>query len=122
MDRDAPQLAAQPAFRQAALQLAYDAALSALAAAEDRRDRLDEAITELAAGSRFTPIVDRLACLRGISTLTGFGLAVEIGDWRRLSPVTIGAYLGLVPGEHSTGENRSQGGVTKTGNGALIAS
>jgi transposase len=109
-------------FGRPALQLAYDAALAALAAAEDRRDRLDEAITELAAGSRFTPIVDRLACLRGISTLTGFGLAVEIGDWRRLSPVTIGAYLGLVPGEHSTGENRSQGGVTKTGNGALIAS
>ena len=38
----------------------------------------------MAADSRFTPIVDRLTCLRGISTLTGFGLAVEIGDWARL--------------------------------------
>ena len=103
-------------FGRPALQLAYDAALAALAAAEDRRDRLDEAITQLADGSRFTPIVDRLACLRGISTLTGFGLAVEIGDWSRLAPATIGAYLGLVPGEHSTGENRIQPGVTKTGN------
>ena len=63
---------------------------------------------ELAAGSGFTPVTDRLACLRGISTLTGFGLAVEIGDWSRLSPATIGAYLGLVPGEHSTGESRSR--------------
>lgn len=103
-------------FGRQALQLTYDAALAALTAAEDRRDRLDEAIAELAAGSRFTPIVDRLACLRGIATLTGFGLAVEIGDWSRLSPATIGAYLGLVPGEHSTGESRSQHGVTKTGN------
>jgi transposase len=101
-------------FGRPPLQLAYDAALAALAAAEDRRDRLDEAIAQLAGGSRFTPIVDRLACLRGICTLTGFGLAVEIGDWSR--PATIGAYLGLVPSEDSTGESRSQGGVTKTGN------
>ncbi|WP_198588522.1 transposase, partial [Geodermatophilus chilensis] len=103
-------------FARPALQSAYDAALEALAATEGRRDRLDEAITKLAAGSRFTPVTDRLACLRGISTLTGFGLAVEIGDWSRLSPATIGAYLGLVPGESSTGENRAQTGVTKTGN------
>jgi transposase len=104
-------------FPRPALQWSYDAALAALVAAEDRRDRLDAAITELAAASRFTPVTDRLACLRGISTLTGFGLAVEIGDWSRLSPATIGAYLGLVPSEDSTGESRSQGGVTKTGNG-----
>jgi transposase len=103
-------------FPRPALQLTYDAALAALTAAEDRRDRLDEAITKLAGDSRFTSIVDQLACLRGISTLTSFGLAVEIGDWSRLSPATIGAYLGLVPSEDSTGESRSQGGVTKTGN------
>jgi transposase len=104
-------------FPRSALQWSYDAALAALVAAEDRRDRLDAAIAELAAASRFTPVVDRLSCLRGISTLTGFGLAVEIGDWSRLSPATIGAYLGLVPSEDSTGESRTQGGVTKTGNG-----
>jgi transposase len=104
-------------FPRPALQSAYDAALAAVVAAEDRRDRLDEAIAELAAGSRFTPVTDRLACLRGISTLTGFGLAVEVGDWHRLCPATIGAYLGLVPGEDSSGESRTQHGVTKTGNG-----
>src|SRR3712207_2327725 len=103
-------------FGRPALQAAYDAALEALAATEGRRDRLDEAITGMAAASRFTPVIDRLACLRGISTLTGFALAVEIGDWHRLSPITIGAYLGLVPGQHSTGESRSQHGGTKTGN------
>jgi transposase len=104
-------------FPRSALQWSYDAALAALVAAEDRRDRLDATIAELATASRFTPTVDRLSCLRGISTLTGFGLAVEIGDWSRLSPATIGAYLGLVPGEDSTGESRTQTGVTKTGNG-----
>lgn len=33
----------------------------------------------------------------------------EIGDWHRFTGATIGAYLGLVPSEHSTGASRSQG-------------
>jgi len=48
-----------------------------------RRDRLDAAITAMAADSEFTAVTRRLCCLRGISTLTGFALAVEIGDWQR---------------------------------------
>ena len=39
----------------------------------DRRDRLNAAIAEMAADSRYTPVVTRLGCLRGISTLTAFG-------------------------------------------------
>ena len=61
-------------------------------------------------------MVHRLGCLRGISTLTGFGLAVEIGDWNRFTGSTIGAFVGLVPTEHSSGGSRSQGSITKTGN------
>ena len=97
-------------------QLAYDAAFDAMVSAVDRRDRLDKAIVEMAADSVFTPVVTRLGCLRGVSTLTAFGLAVAIGDWQRLSGRSIGAYLGLVPSEYSSGSTRSQGGVTKTGN------
>ena len=65
----------------------------------------------------FTPLVHRLACLRGVSTLTGFSLAVELGDWDRFTGASIGAYLGLVPSERSSGASRSQGSITKTGNG-----
>ena len=43
-------------------------------------------------------------------------LAAEIGDWGRLSGRSLGAYLGLVPTEYSSGSTRVQGGVTKTGN------
>jgi transposase len=82
----------------------------------DRRDRLDHQIAELAPSSEYAPIVHRLCCLRGISLLTGFGLAVEIGDWTRFSGGTIAAYLGLVPSESSSGESRSQGSITKAGN------
>ena len=70
----------------------------------------------MAADSEFTAVTRRLCCLRGISTLTGFALAVEIGDWDRFTGSSIGAYLGLVPSEHSSGESRRQGGITKTGN------
>ena len=70
----------------------------------------------MAADSEFTPVVTRLGCPRGISTLTAFGLAVEIGDWDRFTGRSIGAYLGLVPTEYSSGATRSQGGLTKTGN------
>ncbi len=103
-------------FTTPGLQLAYDTALGTMLATVARRDRLDEAITTMAADSVYTPVVTRLGCLRGVATLTGFGLAVEIGDWHRLTGRSIGTYLGLVPSESSTGGNRSQGPITKTGN------
>lgn len=95
---------------------AFDASYEAVVQAACRRDRLDEAIEQMAADSLFTPMVDRLGCLRGISTLTGFALTVEITDWRRFTGNTIGAFLGLVPSEYSSGQSRQQGGITKTGN------
>ena len=58
----------------------------------------------------------RLGCLRGVSTLTGFALAVEIGDWHRFTGNTIGSFVGLVPSEYSSGASRVQGSITKTGN------
>jgi transposase len=103
-------------FGQRPVQLAFDADLEAMLLTLDRRDRLDQAITEMATHSQYTPLVRRLGCLRGVSTLTAFGLAVEIGDWHRLGGATIGAYLGLVPTESSSGHQRSQGSITKTGN------
>jgi transposase len=103
-------------FTVPGLQLAYDTALETVLLTAARRDRLDRAITEMAASSEYTAVVHRLCCLRGVSTLTGFGLAVEIGDWQRFTGSTIGAYLGLVPTESSSGAQRSQGSITKTGN------
>jgi transposase len=103
-------------FDAPGLQLAFDAEHEAVLAAEARRDRLDKAIEAMAADSEYTPVVHRLGCLRGVATLTGFGLAVEIGDWDRLTASSIGAYLGLVPTESSSGQSRSQGSITKTGN------
>jgi len=98
-------------------QWAFDEALDQVLNLTDRRDRLEARIGELAADSPWTPMVHRLGCLRGIATLTGFALAVEIDDWTRFDGNSIGAYLGLIPSEHSSGQSRSQGPITKTGNG-----
>jgi transposase len=98
------------------LQAAYDTTLETVLLAQARRDRLDKAIVQMAHERQWWPIVSRLQCLRGISTLTAFGLAVEVGDWTRFTGSTIGAFLGLVPTEDSSGEGRHQGSITKTGN------
>lgn len=97
-------------------QTAFDANYEAVIQTVARRDRLDAAIGLMAADSQFTPLVDRLGCLRGIGPLTGFALAVEITDWHRFTGNTIGSFLGLVPTEYSSGQSRQLGGITKTGN------
>ena len=103
-------------FDNPARQLAFESAYETVAMTLARRDRLDAAIEAMAADSQFTPIVRRLGCLRGIATLTGFTLAVEIGDWNRFTGSAIGGYVGLTPSESSSGASRSQGPITKTGN------
>jgi transposase len=90
----------------------FDAVLTATAA----RDCLDEQIVTVAASPRWADPVDRLGCLRGISALTGLALTVEIGDWTRFTGSSIGAYVGLVPTEYSSGASRVQGSITKAGN------
>lgn len=107
---------ALPQLTSRATRLTYDADYESVLAVKARRDRLDAAIEQMAAESEFTPLVRRLGCLRGISTLTGFALAVEIGDWHRFTGNTIGAFVGLVPSEYSSGSSRVQGSITKTGN------
>ena len=103
-------------FDSPALQLAFESDYDAVLTVKARRDRLDQAIAAMAADSEFTAMVQRLGCLRGVSTLTGFALAVEIGDWHRFTGNTIGSFVGLVPSEYSSGQSRVQGSITKTGN------
>ncbi len=76
---------AAPQLTLPATRMAFDADYEHVLTMQTRRRRLDTAIEEMAAASEFTPIVRRMCCLRGVSTLTGFGLAVEVGDWTRFT-------------------------------------
>ncbi|MEN6451327.1 MAG: IS110 family transposase, partial [Thermoguttaceae bacterium] len=110
---------ALPRLTGRATRLAFDSSYETVLAVKARRDRLDTAIEDMAGTDEFAATVRRLGCLRGIATLTGFALAVEIGDWERFTGSTIGSFVGLVPSEHSSGTSRSQGSITKTGNAHL---
>jgi transposase len=99
------------------LGVCFDETYGGVLQAKARRDRLDEAIAELAASAPYADTVARLCCLRGVSTLTALALTVELGDWSRFDAARLGAFLGLVPSEQSSGEKRRQGSITKTGNG-----
>jgi transposase len=103
-------------FDQPATRAAFDSGYTDVVFTAARRDQLDVQIRATAMDSEFTPIINRLCCLRGIDVLTGFGLAVEIGDWTRFDPISIGAFVGLTPGEASTGEKRVVTSITKAGN------
>lgn len=103
-------------FQSRALALAYDECYGAVAQAKGRRDTLDHAIAQLAGEPPFADVVGRLVCLRGVSTLTALALTVELGNWERFRPHSLGPFLGLTPSEDSTGGRRRLGAITKTGN------
>ena len=95
----------------------YDVYVGAIDALELRRHTLEAAMFgELIAVSPWAQDVARLRCLRGIDTLSAIGLAVEVGNFARFEhPSLLSSYLGLVPSEHSTGDSRRQGHITKSG-------
>ena len=103
-------------FQSGPLAIVFDECYGRMVDAKTRRDALDKAIAELAATPPYVDVVERLVCLRGVSTLTAFALTVELGDWNRFRPESLGAFLGLTPSENSSGERRRQGAITKTGN------
>ena len=94
--------------------------LIALAELEEKMHLIAHRIEEIASQKEYKPLVEKFACLKGISTLTALSLTTEIGDFKRFQ--TAGKfmkYLGLVPTEHSSGSKRVQGGITKAGNSYL---
>jgi transposase len=91
--------------------------LVALAEAETRVERLTEQIKELLPEWRMHEVVKALQSLRGVALLSAVGVVAEVGDMTRFkNPRELMAYLGLVPSEHSTGEKRRLGSITKSGN------
>jgi transposase len=83
----------------------------------DRVERLDKDIDDEGRASSLWPLIQSLQALKGVRTLTATAIAVELGDLRRFeNPRKLMSYLGLVASEHSTGNSKRRGGITKTGN------
>jgi transposase len=90
----------------------------AIDALAHRRDQLEREIVALIPDSPWVVQVGRLRCLRGVDTLTAVGLCAEVGDFERFARAEqLMSYVGLVPCESTTGQQRRLGSITKTGSG-----
>lgn len=103
---------------------ALDATLAHYRATLDARDAALDAIdAELStwfAKEPFADAVHRLCAYRGITELGALTLASEVCDWRRFPTAgCFGAFCGLVPMEHSSGQRTWRGGITHAGNAHL---
>src|SRR5215210_5057452 len=104
-------------FELVAQQLAFDTYVHALDLVDARVHVLERQIAALAVEGEWAPLVARLRCLRGVDTLTAVGVVCEIGDFGRFGGAEeFMSFVGLVPSEHSSGQSRRQGAITKVGN------
>ncbi len=100
-----------------AQQIVFQEYLDSVRESTQRIERLTQAVTEAVVHWRWQPVVTALQTLRGIALVNAVTLVAEIGDIERFThPRHLMAYLGLVPGEHSSGPRRRQGSITKAGN------
>src|SRR4051794_28889068 len=81
-----------------------------------RRDQLEHELFARVDASPWSDTAARLRCFRGIKQLTAAGLVAEIGDFSRFEKAPqLMSWVGLVPSEHSSGDRRRQGAITKAG-------
>jgi transposase len=107
-------------WTQAAERAVVDDYLLAIDHTEARLRELDARLAEIAEREPYRTPVGWLRCFRGIDTLSAILILAELHDFRRFaSPRALMAYLGLVPGEDSSGEKHRRGRITRTGN-ALV--
>jgi len=97
-----------------------DMYLSTIQELEGKCSEAAEEVEQIAAQERYREQAKKLTAFKGIKTLIALSFVAEIGDFRRFSSARqFMAYLGVVPSEHSSGNKRRQGGITKAGNSHL---
>ena len=98
-------------------QLVFQEDVRAVSEQTEGRQRLAAELPALVQSWRGAPVVEAIQALRGVQFTAALTLIAECGDRRRFdTPRQLMSYLGLVPSEHSSGERRRQGAITKTGN------
>jgi len=85
--------------------------------AVDKIEVFDKRIAEMAKSERYEEKVKKLKCFIGIKEHMALATIVEIGDFARFRTASnFASYIGLVPGEDSSGESVQRTGITKAGN------
>ena len=97
--------------------LVLEEMMLAIRQAQERLQRLEQAIAATVPEWSLAPVVAALMAMRGIDLISATTLLAEIGDLSRFrTPTELMAYLGLVPSENSTGDTVKRGPITKAGN------
>ena len=106
-------------MEHAAQQIGFQEYLHAITEATARIARLEQALRDTLPEWTLKPLVQALQALRGVQLVAAMTLVAELQDFVRFQhPRKLMAYVGLVPGEYSSGPKRRQGSITKAGNSA----
>ena len=104
-------------MEHAAQQIGFQEYLHSITEATARIARLEQAMRDTLPEWSLTPLVQALQAMRGVQLIAAMTLVAELQDFLRFeNPRQLMAYVGLVPGEHSSGPKRRQGSITKAGN------
>ena len=104
-------------FANPSQQIAFQHYLQAHEQVQDRTKQLEQEIMRLLPDWSLCDLVIQLQALKGVALIVAVTVVAEIGDFSRFTnPKQIMAYLGLIPGEHSSGNSTRGTGITKVGN------
>ena len=107
-------------FGNAIVQEAFSEYLITLNQLIDKVERLDKRIEEFSRQEEYAEKVNKLVCFKGIRVHTALSLIVETSDFQRFPTAQqYSAFLGLVPGEHSSSDSCHRLPITKAGNSHL---
>ncbi len=108
---------AEQKFEHPAHQIVFQDYINAIHDAGCRHEQLIVQIEKLLPHCSMKHLVDALCLMRGLSMVAATTLLSVTGDLRRFpSPMQLSSYFGLVPSEHSSGDNVKRTGITKAGN------
>lgn len=92
--------------------------LLAIEQLEQRLQSLALEVEQLSRQDSYSGAVSLLRCFRGFDTITATSIVAELHTFHRFTSARrLMAFVGLIPGEHTSGRRRRPGAITKTGNG-----
>ena len=98
---------------------AFNHYVTCVRCAESDKRALEKQVLCEAQTQRWSPVVGALASIKGIDIISAFCLATDVGVFSRFPTArSYASWVGITPSEHSSGEKKIYGGITKNGNSA----